>query len=172
MLSLSSLTHKSMASSLTGSSQPVAKCVETHCNIKGTPEKSQTLLPEVEVKQTFLSNGHLPRSRDSLHQLSHWRSQWTNEMQCANAMDCTGALQISLHTICRLPLPQVLNWQLRKGGKKRRGIRTRLLAAWNQQLPKRCPHVHSFQASIRRHRWLRWSTKMQKVIMYNEKSIW
>ncbi|XP_062978120.1 leucine-rich repeats and immunoglobulin-like domains protein 1 isoform X2 [Elgaria multicarinata webbii] len=64
----------------TGSSQPLAKPSEPYSfllpsegslrHLKGTAELSQTL-PEVEVKQTLLSNGHLPRSRDSLHESSH-----------------------------------------------------------------------------------------------------
>ncbi|XP_060127311.1 leucine-rich repeats and immunoglobulin-like domains protein 1 [Zootoca vivipara] len=61
-----------------GSSQPLAKSLEP-CgfllpsegslrHLKGTAELS---LSESEVKQALLSNGHLPRSRDSLHELSH-----------------------------------------------------------------------------------------------------
>uniref|UniRef100_A0A8D2LBZ0 Leucine rich repeats and immunoglobulin like domains 1 n=1 Tax=Varanus komodoensis TaxID=61221 RepID=A0A8D2LBZ0_VARKO len=63
-----------------GSLQPLTKSSEPYgcllppegssrC-LKGTAELSQTL-PEVESKQTLLSNGHLPRSRDSLHESSH-----------------------------------------------------------------------------------------------------
>ncbi|XP_061474677.1 leucine-rich repeats and immunoglobulin-like domains protein 1 [Rhineura floridana] len=63
-----------------GSSQPLAKTSEPYGfllpseaslrHLKGTAELCQTF-PEMEAKQTLLSNGHLPRSRDSLHELSH-----------------------------------------------------------------------------------------------------
>ncbi|XP_077181213.1 leucine-rich repeats and immunoglobulin-like domains protein 1 isoform X2 [Paroedura picta] len=62
-----------------GSSQPLTKASETHSLppssegavrlLTGTAGLSQTL-PVAETKQT-LPNGHLPRSRDSLHEFSH-----------------------------------------------------------------------------------------------------
>ncbi|XP_066473364.1 leucine-rich repeats and immunoglobulin-like domains protein 1 [Tiliqua scincoides] len=39
-------------------------------HLKGTADIPQTL-PDMEAKQMLLSNGHLPRSGDSLHKLSH-----------------------------------------------------------------------------------------------------
>lgn len=70
---------KSVWHLLAGSSQNLIKASEPQSlqspsegSVKlltGTAELSQTL-PAVEAKQTLL-NGHLPRSRDSLHELSH-----------------------------------------------------------------------------------------------------
>ncbi|XP_048345591.1 leucine-rich repeats and immunoglobulin-like domains protein 1 isoform X2 [Sphaerodactylus townsendi] len=73
-------TSKTLQAESKGSAQPLAKFSEPHSVLPpsegsvrllaGTAELSQTL-PAVEAKQTPLLNGHLPRSCDSLHELSH-----------------------------------------------------------------------------------------------------